>query len=273
MLKATLDGIFEVQQAHEDELAQTLREHEAAKVELRSISGNAPLPKKTFLGGLVHAFTGMSSDRIAQLKDAISVKAGRIEALRHLIQDHENDKEQAIKSHLLATDEHYRTESIKWDAVVRLRHSLEMYDKAANSAAQLINGIRSGESARRDSGLRPYSNQNLLERPETIAALGHIKNGYEGFGSAVEDMALHYGDKVTCSITITYHGGSMKFDIYKHPEHLSLYKIESLEEALIQIDGMRRAITLALQHVEGLYRETIASRIRYHNRLVKSLPA
>ncbi len=267
VLKASLNEIGEKRQKHDQELADIRKKHDELKVELRQLGGTAQAPKKTIFGW------GQSISKIPKIQEEITKLSGRIEMLRHMIQDCDNEREKVTDDHLLATDDHYRIDSMRWNAVVRFKHCLELYSKATDRAAILVNGIRSTEASREESGLRERSNQELLEHPDFPKSIDQIKEGYDAYGKAVEDMLAHYGDKVACSITITYHGGSLKFDVYKHPESLSLYKIESLEEALFQMDGLKRSIKAVLAHVENLYNATTAERLRYHNRLKKSLSA
>ena len=230
MLKATLDGIDETKRKHEGELLTARKEQDAAKAEIRQLGGSAPVPTKT-LFGFKNPFGQISIGKIADLQADVSQRTSRIEMLRHLIQDCDNAKEKAIDDHLLATDEHYRVDSMRWSSVVRFKHSLELYIKAVDKAVGHVEGVRQGEKGRAESGLHTRSSQELLEHSEYIKAIDLIKEGVDGFGKEVEDMVQHFGDKVSCSITITYHG-TMTFDIYKYPEHLSLYVIESLEGAL-----------------------------------------
>ncbi len=267
ILKAKLDEIGERKQGHDKELADKRGKCDGLKAELRQLGGATQAPKKTIFGW------GQSISKIPKIQEEITELSGRIEMLRHMIQDCDNEREKAIDDHLLAADDHYRIDSMRWNAVVRFKHCLDLYSKATDRAAALVNGIRSAETSREESGLRIRSNQELLAHPDFLKSIDQIKEGYDGYGKAVEDMVQHYGDKVTCSITITYHGGSLKFDVYKHPESLSLYKIESLEEALFQMDGLKRSIKAVLTHVENLYNVTTAERLRYHNRLKKSLPS
>lgn len=270
ILKATLEGIEETKKKHDNELAVVRRSHDAAQAEYRNLGGAAQAPKKTIFG---MQFGAKSIGKITELQTRLSELSNRIQMLRHLIQDCDNAKEKAIDAHLLATDDHYRVDSMRWNAVVRLKHSLELYCKATDRAAILVDDLRLAEASRAESGFGTRDNQELLEHSNFLKAVECIKEGYDGYGKAVEDIVLHYGGKVTCTMTITYHGGTLKFDIYKHPESLSLYKIESLEEALEQIEGLKRAIKGVLVHVETLYNTTIAERLKYNNRLMKSLSA
>lgn len=268
-LQTTLQRLKDEKDHFEQELAEKKTEKAEAERELRAGSKDSGV-RKGFFGSLFGTKADPDESPKPKPKETIDACELRIKTLIGLIEQRQMDSDRAIDAYLMDTDDHYRVSSMRWDAVMRLKHSLELYDKDVLKAAKSIKGVQDEEVDRQGSGLRVRSESELLAHISVVQAFALVKDGYDGFGKAIEDVAEH-NKQVSCVISITYHGGSMRFDIYKHPDHLSLYGIETLENALYQLDGLHKAILAALHHVEMEYNRTIAEKLRYRNRLNKTL--
>lgn len=265
-LKAKLQELSEHSNELEMSRAACKGELEKKRVLIRDLNGKGN-QRQTIFGTL---FGGKKLAELKELNDDISALTVRIAGLTQGIENSTHDAERAIDDYLAENDDHYRTESMRWNAVMRLKHGAELYRKETERALGFITGLRDDEHARADKGLRSREWNEITSHSFYEHALQTIKSAYEKFGSAVEDVHLH-DKKVSCKITITYHGGSMTFDIYDHPENLSLYRIDSLEQFIGQLEGLRDAIKTILVHAESQYRLTVAERLRCHNRVRKSL--
>lgn len=201
-------------------------------------------------------------ERIRELKTELHTLSAGIEQKHH-------DAERIIDEYLLKTDEYYRRDSMRWKAVIHLKHALEQYGKNVQKAADLLCVARDAESIKKNSTRPNRSGEDIWTDVEGMQAVQLVKEGYDAFGQAVEDVKTH-NSKASCKLTIKY-GAEMTFDIYTHPDYLSLYKIDTLDDALKQLDGLRNAIKAVYDHADTMNRVTIAERSKYHNRLKKSL--
>lgn len=265
-LHKTLQGLSDLSSELEVRRAECKKDLDKKHSALRTLSESG-ISRHTMLGKL---FGGKKIAEFQQLNSEVSELALRIANITGQIERCSHDAEKAIDDYLAATNDQYRLESMRWKAVMVLKHSLELYRKETERALGIIHELRDDERAREERGVHVREWAEVIEHAFYIQALDIVKSSYEKFGSVVEDVRQH-DKKVSCKITITYHGGSITFDIYEHPEHLSLYRIESLDEFIRQLEGLRDAIKTVLVHAENQYRLTIAERIKYHNRVRRSL--
>ena len=266
-LSETLGNIQDRKRTFETELADLRTQNASATSELSKFNGAGSTPRATILGNIGKMF-GVSGGvaRIQELQGIRVDTSARIELVRSFIEDLEHSGEKAIKEYLLATDEHYRKDSMRWDSVMRLKHSLEFYGEEVIKALKNIQSVNHVESLRKTQGGVGYTDKEILDLPDVVKALSGVRGRLDAVIVAAEDSVLH-DTKATFKISVTHHGGVMKFDLYTHPASLCLYQIDTLEDAIKQMEGLGKAIQIALTHVEGVNNYTIAERLSYQNRV------
>lgn len=271
VLTATIQDSRERVRAFETELSELKSLQASSSAELKKLSGNVATPKGTIFGN-IGKMLGVSGGirRIQEVQQTVTDAMARIEMVRSCIEIQKHIQDKTIDDYLLASDEQYRRDSMRWNAVMRLKHALEFYAKEVGIALKVVQNINLTESIRKTEGKSLRTEKELLSCPDVEKALVDCKERLDVVVGSAEDVVSH-DKKVTFKITITYHGGAMKFDLYTHPTNLCLYQIESIEDAIGQLDGLGKAIRVAQIHVEEVGRHTIADRLRYQNRIQKAL--